>query len=278
MGRKAGAQLLHKTLLALSEAFPDAAFLKVDLKAAFQNLERQPAFEAMNAAVPDLAAAVEAWYSEPAHHLWRDAVGHCEYISSSRGFDQGCPLAAAAFCVAQKTVLKPLLVNLKTLDAEARLFSFLDDTYLVVKKPLALLALTALQQALAPLGLQLNQRKTVVFSPSGQQGLPAELSSHCVDSLPALEAHLRPAWRRRCGPGEGHRPLGKALEGSAAPSEGRPLTAGYCLAAAVLRWPCKLVRPSTGTGQRQQRATLRRHAPRLLARACRPPADTGGQN
>ena len=169
VGRKAGAQLLYKTLQALAEAYPEAVFIKVDMKAAFQSMERQPAFEALAAEVPELAAALEAWYKDPATHLWRDASGNFEEVVRGRGFDQGCPLAAGAFCVEQKTALEPFLNHLRTLDPEARLLSFLDDTYLVLRKELALLALTGFQQAVAPLGMELNPRKTLVWSPSGPQ-------------------------------------------------------------------------------------------------------------
>ena len=42
VGRKAGAQLLYKRLQVQSELQPDAIFIKVDVKAAFQKMERQP--------------------------------------------------------------------------------------------------------------------------------------------------------------------------------------------------------------------------------------------
>ena len=108
-GTKAGAQLLCKCLQALAETRPDAAFLKVDMRAAFQTMERQPAFEALAASVPELTAACEAWYSSPAEHLWRDAAGHFEKVASNRGFDQCCPLAPGAFSVGLCTGLEPLL-------------------------------------------------------------------------------------------------------------------------------------------------------------------------
>ena len=47
VGRKAGAQLLYKRLQVQAELRPDAAFLKVDLRAALQTLERAPAMQAM---------------------------------------------------------------------------------------------------------------------------------------------------------------------------------------------------------------------------------------
>ena len=77
------------------------------------------------------------------------------------------------------------------LDPEAQLFSYLDDTYLVVSKDLLLLALTGLAEAVRPFGLELNPRKTFVWSPSGAAGLPDEAAAHWTDSLPVLGAHLR---------------------------------------------------------------------------------------
>ena len=197
---KAGAQLLHKCLQALAETRPDAAFLKVDMRAAFQTMERQPALAALAACVPELAAACEAWYNSPSEHLSRKAAGHFEKVTSSRGFDQGCPLSPGAFSVGQRTVLEPFLEKLKQLDPEARMFSFLDDSYFVLSKETLALALAGLQEAFAPLGMTLNPRKTLIWSPSGPSGLPEALAPHWVDSLPVLGAYLRTPGSSRDAP------------------------------------------------------------------------------
>ena len=76
-------------------------------------------------------------------------------------------------------------------DPHARLFSYLDDTYLVVRADLGVLALAGLNRVLAPLGLELNTRKTQVWSPAGAQAVEPELAGHVVPVLPALGTKLR---------------------------------------------------------------------------------------
>ena len=87
VGRKGGAELLVKCLEAQAQTRPNAVVVKVDLKAAFQTMERAPAFQAMMAAVPELGPVLEAWYTGTAKHLWRDAGGRFEEVPSNRGFD-----------------------------------------------------------------------------------------------------------------------------------------------------------------------------------------------
>ena len=191
VGRPGGQDLLVKRLQAQAEVRPDAVFVKVDLKAAFQRMERRPAIEAMEAAAPEVAAALKAWYTGPSEHLWRDAAGRFETVTSTRGFDQGDPLAPAAFAIGQRQVLDRFLVDLKQLDPQARMYSYLDDTYLVASASAVVLALAGLREMLAPFGLDLNVRKTMVWSPSGMRAIPAELAQHAVPVLPVLGAHLR---------------------------------------------------------------------------------------
>ena len=185
--------------------------MKVDQQTAFQKVERGPAAEALEAAVPDLGGPLRAWYTGGATHLWRNAAGSFEELSSNRGFDQGCPLAAATLCVAQKTALEPWLAELLLLDPEAKPYSYLDDTYFVVDKRFVGQALRAPETARDPLGLTLNPGKTVVWSPAGPEGLPAELLPYYTPALPLLGKHLteggdtrgtcgvgRPSYRRPC--------------------------------------------------------------------------------
>lgn len=191
VGRKGGAELLFKQLLAQAETRPNAVFLKVDIKAAFQRLEREPAWRALQERVPDIADALKTWYSGPVEHLWRDSAGKFFKVLSDRGVDQGCPLAAAAFAVAQRTVLEPFLTTLRGHDALAKLYSYLDDTYLVVCSAHAHQALQGLQDALATLGLSLNHTKTQAWSPAGATALPLALQRYYTPTLPVLGKHLR---------------------------------------------------------------------------------------
>ena len=160
VGRKSGAQLLKKRLEAEVELRPATAVLKVDLKAAFQNMLRDKAYAAVTACEAEVASVLQTWYEGESTHLWRDIGGHYHEIGSTRGFDQGCPLAAAAFAIGQRSVLDPFLQQLLLIDPHAKLFSYLDDTYLVVAKEVAARTLAALEQAFQPLGLTLNPTKT----------------------------------------------------------------------------------------------------------------------
>ena len=72
-----------------------------------------------------------------------------------------------------------------------RLYSYLDDTYLVLPAQLATAALHRLAELLEPLGLELNGRKTHVWSPTRPQAVPPELRAHFVPALPVLGTHLR---------------------------------------------------------------------------------------
>jgi len=191
VGRPGGASLFGKCLQAQAELRPNATFLKVDLKTAFQTMDRGHAFRAMAAADPEVASALAKWYGRPAVHLWRNATGKFEEVTSSRGFDQGCPLAAAAFSIGQRTALDDFLQQLLALDPAAKLYSYLDDTYLVVDSELAALALGGLGKALEPLGLELNPTKTLVWSPAGVTAVLPELRSCYTAALPVLGAHLR---------------------------------------------------------------------------------------
>jgi len=192
VGRPGGTELLLRKLEAQAETRPTAVFLKVDVEAAFPSLERAPAIAAMAERDEVAATALLAWYGQPARHLWRDAGGRFHPLESTRGFDQGDPLSPAAFSVAQRVALDGFQNDLLRLDPRAKLYSYLDDTYLVVDASLAALALQAFQRALHPLGLRLNWTKTAAWSPAGRAVLTPDLQACWVPSLPVLGKHLRP--------------------------------------------------------------------------------------
>ena len=191
VGRKSGAELLIRKLEAQAELKKTAVFLKIDLSAAFQRLERQPAIDAMAAKVPEVASVVATWYGRPVKHMWRDAAGGMHEVESTRGFDQGCPLAPAAFSIAQSAALESFYAELCQIDPESRMYSYLDDTYVVVQAPLAIVTLDALKQSLQPYGLHINGAKTAAWSPAGPSVCPEGLQEFYVPALPILGKHLR---------------------------------------------------------------------------------------
>ena len=107
VGRPAGADRVARALRVLAEARPDAMFIKVDLKTAFQLMSRGMAVEALTEACPELTNSFRAWYGGPTEHWWRTAAGTFREITSFTGFDQGCPLAAAGFSAGLNKALAP---------------------------------------------------------------------------------------------------------------------------------------------------------------------------
>ena len=134
VGRKGGAELLVKLLQAQAEIRPDAAFIKIDIKAAFQRLWRKVAYQEMSVHDMDLAEVLRTWYTGSIDHLWRDASGRFQTVTSNEGFDQGDPLSGAAFSVAQRRALEAVLIEPRRLDPLTKMYSYLDGTYLVVDK------------------------------------------------------------------------------------------------------------------------------------------------
>ena len=191
VGRKGGANLLIKSLVAQTEVRPSAVFVKVDLKRAFQTLDRGQAFAEMALAVPDVSGSLACWYAGTSEHLWRDAAGHFEKVVSSRGFDQGCPLAAGAFAVALRKTIDSFSGQLRNIDQCARIYCYLDDMYLVVGSEQAAVAMAGLTRALQPLGLHLNPTKTAVWSPAGLLAVPQSIRSNYAPTLKVLGSYLK---------------------------------------------------------------------------------------
>ena len=69
VGRKQGAQLLQKKLEAQAELRPDATIIKIDIKAAFQNVKRSKAVQAVALALPEVADVIKTWYQGQSRHL-----------------------------------------------------------------------------------------------------------------------------------------------------------------------------------------------------------------
>eukprot|EP00975_Prorocentrum_lima_P019029 4007600-Prorocentrum_lima.AAC.1 len=60
-------------------------------------MNRGMAATAIVDAVPALQKPVAKFYGQEAAHWWKDEDGVFHEVTSARGFDQGCPIAPAAF-------------------------------------------------------------------------------------------------------------------------------------------------------------------------------------
>ena len=95
------------------------------------------------------------------------------------------------FAIGQKTPLGSFLLHLQQLDPQARLYSYLDDTYVVVDAAYSLLAVAGFKEAVEQLGMELNESKTAVWCPAGRTGVPAELRPYYKEALPVLGSVLK---------------------------------------------------------------------------------------
>ena len=87
--------------------------------------------------------------------------------------------------------MEPFIQQLRQADPHVKLYSYLDDTYVVVAKEHAALALAGLQQCLGTLGLQLHAAKTKVWSAAGREALLPELLPYYTPALPVLGAVMK---------------------------------------------------------------------------------------
>ena len=193
VGRPAGADRIARSLRVLAEARPDAVFIKLDLKTAFQLMSRGLAASALTEACPELTNTFRAWYDGSTDHWWRTAAGTFEEIGCHTGFDQGCPLAAAAFAAGLCKALEPFWPKARAHDPHVRLYAYLDDMYVVCSRDASLAVLCALEEALTAVGLKLNPGKTQLWCPSGVQGIPRTLPGKRVPTLGVLGAALKAA-------------------------------------------------------------------------------------
>ena len=75
------------------------ALLRIDFRAAFQNLFGHKALEVVARFAPSLEQSCRSWYDGRATHVIWDENGVCNELLTGRGVDQGCPLGAFLFAV-----------------------------------------------------------------------------------------------------------------------------------------------------------------------------------
>jgi hypothetical protein len=92
-----------------------------------------------------------------------------------RGLGQGCPLSPGLFAATVAKALGIAQACMRVIDREAIAPAYLDGSYLVGAGEAVKTGLRAFMGALDPLGLQLNQAKTKLFSALAPEDLPGDL-------------------------------------------------------------------------------------------------------
>ena len=175
VGKPAGCEHVHKSVVALTCASPQDVVLKFDCTNAFNTMPRQLILDAVLARAPGLAQVATAWLCQPTCHLfWGDNAEGLP-VKATKGVDQGCPLSLALFAIGLAASLERIRAQLVGLSPSCRVFSYLDDVMVVVPAGLAETALNAVVKELEGVGLTVNAGKTAVWTKDPQTPLPALL-------------------------------------------------------------------------------------------------------
>ena len=142
-------------------------FLQVDLKNAFNEVERKVAFETIRELLPEVASWTEATYGVQAQLIYDDKV-----ILSCKGWHQGDPVAGLLFALSLHPVLVKIHHDVPTLSVNAWIH---DDGTLAGSAPDLMSAWQIIQSEGPRRGLVLSsgpEGKSAVWSPF----LPTDLS------------------------------------------------------------------------------------------------------
>ena len=186
VGRKAGTELVHKSLTALAEATPSAAVLAFDASNAFNTLPRPQVFNAAQARVPELAVVAQAWLGQATTHLWWDGDDDGQPVIAHSGVDQGCPLSPAFFAMGIASALAAVRTRLLELSPSAHVFSCLDNIVVMVPADLSARAAAIVAEELTRAGLTVEASKTQAWTLDPATVLPEGIAQFRVPNFKCL--------------------------------------------------------------------------------------------
>jgi len=189
VGRRAGCELVHKAISALSCASPQDVVLKFDCTNAFNTMPRELILDAVRRRAPGLLPVVSSWLCRPTtHRFWGVDGAQGLPIRATRGVDQGCPLSPALFAIGLADALECIQSRLATLSPTCRVFSYLDDVMVVVPGAAGVAAMQVVVEALGRIGLTVNAGKTAAWTLDPNAPLPEALRVLRKDKCQVLGA------------------------------------------------------------------------------------------
>ena len=135
-----------------------------DIASAHQCLDRSFAAKEIAARWPLLLQPFLAWYGRETNHVWRTALSEIMPIPSSRGVDQGDPIASSVFSVAMAGPAEALRHELHQQDPFASVFQYADDVQVVTKTNLFAFVAQSTSRHWSVAGLEFKLSKDACWS------------------------------------------------------------------------------------------------------------------
>ncbi len=160
IGKKGGAELMHKTVLVDLDSRDDAVKLSFDASNAHNEYDRAVAAQCVRDDVPDLLPWVRGALSIEATHQHVGMDGTRTYLRKTRGGDQGDALTALIFPLTYKPVADAVQAAATEIDPKAHVFTYQDDMEGICVGAAVTPAAAAYDAACSRAGLRANFRKT----------------------------------------------------------------------------------------------------------------------
>ena len=144
---RAGTDAVGHALRVITDSDPNAVVISLDGIGAFDHIRRSAILTKMGSkpALADLVPYVRLFYSRQSRYLWRDDEGTVHDILQGEGGEQGDALMPALYSTGQHSGLEAAAGNLHPGE---RLFSFLDDLYLITTRERARAAIDEVTQTI----------------------------------------------------------------------------------------------------------------------------------
>ena len=189
---RAGTEALAHTLRLFTELDEQLVVVSLDGIGAFDHVKRAAFMRKLHSRseLHEIIPLVSMLYGSVSRFVWYDDDGLEHIIEQGEGGEQGCPLMPALYALAQHDALAEAAA---ALEPGERIFSFLDDLYLVTSQERARAAFETVATSVEKhAGVQSHMGKLRMWSSAGVDALPevAELRADVWTASKPAESNV----------------------------------------------------------------------------------------